>query len=239
MKGWKTHIYLEVVVFCCMTIGSLAGCATTHIAPVINIERPVDYKLHQEQEGLTIAVHPIDKQEEMLTYFDDDLLKKGILPVLIVAENNNRTQTYLISQEQVSLKVGPTGTTLSSHGSAGVTSSIDDSRDSAGDKVLRGVGIVLFVGGPLALPLAFIDWGPTEHSRAVQHNIISKALQRKTLSQNQKNSGCVYLKLPSNNSKAATLVVTVEKITGGTPLQFEFVLDVSSKTSAEVKNDRQ
>lgn len=222
MKCRKTYIMLTGIVLSIAAICIFASCTTTQIAPSLNIEHPDNYKQHQEQEGLAIAIHPIVNRKEMFSYFNDDLFSKGILPVLIVAENKNKTQTYLISSDQVFLKDDSAGSTV-------IASSVD-TRKTTYEKSYKGIGVVL-VGGPMFLPFAFLDWGPSEHSKIVQHNIVSKALQRKSLSPNQIHSGCIYLTLPQNNSTAtATLVLISERINGESPLRFDFALDIPYNT---------
>jgi hypothetical protein len=241
MKWIRTKTSWRNIVTFLTVVCTFTACSTTQIAPTFNIERPDLYKQNQEQDGLSVAVQPIVSQDELQTFFGDNLLKKGILPVLIVVENRNKTQTYLISIEQISLESDSSGNADSSHGS--VAASSLDTRKATYKKSKEGIGTVAvgaLVGGlvtaAILLPAAFIDWGPTEHSKAVQHNIVAKSLGKKTLSQDQRHSGCIYITVPPDISiDATTLVVTMEEIAGGLPLRFEFPLNISTNSNPETK----
>lgn len=72
----------------------LAGCATPPVYPT----KPVtacEYK--QTKEGVTVGVHPVFASAELDQFFKTDLWSRGILPLLVVVQNNNGNATYLLA----------------------------------------------------------------------------------------------------------------------------------------------
>ncbi|MDA2928186.1 hypothetical protein MYX78_13330 [Acidobacteria bacterium AH-259-G07] len=56
----------------------------------IQVKPAEQYSAHQAFQNIVIAAHPCETQAKTLELFDTDKLrKKGILPVLVVVENNN------------------------------------------------------------------------------------------------------------------------------------------------------
>jgi hypothetical protein len=206
-------------------VGSLcAGCATTRLAPEIPVGQVEEYAHYQEKGGLAVAMESLSDSAELREYFGDDLLEKDLLPILVVAQNKSSEETYLISAEGVSIDSGPDqgGDT---NASEKVASSVE-ARDAAYEKDYGGIRAAIV--SPILLPVAFVDWGPSEHSKSVQHNIVSKALGRKSLSPGQSHAGCVYLRLPPGQSdgKATHMVLVAERLMGGEPLRFSIPVTI-------------
>lgn len=55
--------------------------------------------------GLKISAEPFTEEDRLRKFFGDDLLSKGILPVLIVFENQDAEDGFSIVQEQVRLEI--------------------------------------------------------------------------------------------------------------------------------------
>ncbi|MDY6843056.1 MAG: hypothetical protein SVW57_03060 [Thermodesulfobacteriota bacterium] len=211
-----------------------AACATTKLAPELPI-KPIEKYLHrQEKDGLVFALEPLSDPRQLREYFGDNLLKKGILPVLVVAQNRNDIETYIVSEESVSMNPGTDQGTGNVRESKGIASSAE-ARDAVYEKDYEGVRLAIIA--PILLPAAFVDWGPTEHSKSVQQSIMSKALRRKSLVPGQSYSGCIYIKLPPDGSydEAITIVLTAEKLKDGDSLRFTFPVNISAAIGKGVK----
>ena len=64
----------------------LAGYKIRNIA----VKPAVEYESHQSLQKVVIGARPFDSEEEILSVFDSKkLFQKGIMPVLVVVENNN------------------------------------------------------------------------------------------------------------------------------------------------------
>ena len=210
------------------------ACATTELAPELPLDPVEKYSHHQEKDGLAFAIQPLSDPTQLRKYFGDNLLKKGILPVLIVAQNHNGIETFLVSEDNVSINPGHGQSKGNDKKSERVVSSAE-AGSAAYEKDYEGVRLAILA--PILLPAAFVDWGPTEHSKSVQHNIMAKALRRKSLSPGQSYSGCIYIKLStdSSNSEVITIVLTAEKFKDGESLDFAFPVKISTAISKEVK----
>ena len=73
---------------------ALAGVATTVLAKYkikdLQVKAAREYPAHQDFQNLVIGAHPCTTQETVQELFDTSKLhEKGIMPVLIVVENNN------------------------------------------------------------------------------------------------------------------------------------------------------
>lgn len=216
-------------------LGALCmACATTQLASEFPLEPVEKYPHHQEKDGLALAVQPLTDPALLDEYFGDNLLRKGILPVLVVAQNQNDSETYLVSEDKVSMHPGEDPETGNDQKPQGIVSSAE-ARKAAYEKDYQGVRLAILA--PILLPAAFVDWGPTEHAKSVQHNIMSKALRRKSLSPGQSYSGCIYVKLPADGSFSdlITIVLTAEKLKDGAPLRFAFPIHISAAMPKEVK----
>lgn len=56
----------------------------------IQVKPAKQYSAHQDFQNIVIAAHPCETEDKTLELFDTDKLhRKGILPVLVVVENNN------------------------------------------------------------------------------------------------------------------------------------------------------
>jgi len=210
------------------------ACGTTTLAPELPVESVEKYAYHQEQEGFTLCLKPLSDPAQLDEYFGDNLIKKGLLPVFVVAQNRNSMETYLVSPDSVSANLSTDQDTGSTGGSALVISSVE-ARKAAHEQDYSGVRLAIIV--PVLLPVAFVDWGPTEHSKSVQHNIISKAFRKKVLSPGQSCAGCIYLKLPPGNAydDTVTIILDIEKLKGGEPLRFSFPVTMPATISKEGK----
>jgi hypothetical protein len=78
---------VSIVVLCAAIAAVLEGCAGSY--EVVQLpQRQADlYPLSQSREGITIAIDEIKDQARAEHYFGADLIKAGILPVMVVVSN--------------------------------------------------------------------------------------------------------------------------------------------------------
>src|SRR5690349_496144 len=101
------------------TIGMLAiaalasGCVSVK---KVQTDKPDTYAQHQEKKGLTIAVKPFTDEKEVRDTFKMNLLSKGLLPILVVAENRNPSSSFQIAKEDVFVLNELSGATNNSNG---------------------------------------------------------------------------------------------------------------------------
>lgn len=88
-------------------------CAVPSSAGAYDIRKPEikaarEYPAHQDFQNVLIAAHPCETQEKAAELFDtEDLIKKQILPILVVVENNNDFVVGILNEQIVLL--GPDG----------------------------------------------------------------------------------------------------------------------------------
>ena len=65
-----------------------SGCTTMKVKPLVE-RSPDSCPYHDQQQGLANRVHPVTHKREVKEIFRTDLRARGILPILVVAENRN------------------------------------------------------------------------------------------------------------------------------------------------------
>ncbi len=94
----------------CLVLVSFFGCATHKAArqPELSYDlRAQENKI--EQDGISYLVKCFHLKSDLETYFDDDLLKYGILPVQINLQNKSYPRPVVLSKSGINL-IDPTGT---------------------------------------------------------------------------------------------------------------------------------
>ncbi len=167
----------------------LCGCETVkftdyHQDAINNLNK------QKIKDGLSIAILALTDNDKVISYFGTDLLSSGILPVLIVAENNNESSSFIIHKERITF----------SNISAKDNQDIDkDTEYSAGQEVAT-VGAAAGIM-PVVLPLFFIGASMVNNSNEIMHNMMDKEIRTETLSPREKISGFVYFPIPKEKKE--------------------------------------
>ncbi len=93
----------------CFSLVLLTSCATHKAARQPNLSydlRAQENKI--DNEGVTLMAKCFHLKSEMVTYFDDDLLQYGLLPVQINLKNNSYPRTLVLNADRINL-IDPTG----------------------------------------------------------------------------------------------------------------------------------
>lgn len=192
-----------------------ASCATMTI-PEDKARAVESYELKTESRGLFVAVHPLLKQEIEKT-FKTDLLKRGILPVLIVAENHSKLTSFVITKDNM-IVVDQDAL----EGTAFDRSAVESGLGKTGN-VLATTGAAL--GGLLPL-LAGMKMG--SDATVIQHNLGTKEFQSRTIDPGEKAHGYVYFQFPEGSqAKPNELHVFVEATDCANyqPITFHFAIN--------------
>src|SRR5882672_10825028 len=72
----------------CLLVPLLVGCGTMEVTQ-LKIQNAGSYANTAEKNGVTIGVQPITDKREVKETFKVNLLEKGLLPILLVAENHS------------------------------------------------------------------------------------------------------------------------------------------------------
>ncbi|KPK98204.1 MAG: hypothetical protein AMJ95_05715 [Omnitrophica WOR_2 bacterium SM23_72] len=168
-------LFLIMVIF-------LSGCATIQL-PELTVKPASQYRLSQNKEGLVISVDPFLEKKRVEELFGTDLLSKGILPVLVVVENNSNSSTFYLQKEQSSLEMaeGESETGIASAGR-----SLTYQRPDKATTTLFYVSPLIVAG----------IWQSFENEReAITKNMIKNELRERTLNPGESQHGLIYFRL--------------------------------------------
>jgi hypothetical protein len=183
-------------------VGSLAvvllvgGCSRAKELPAYPAQPPSPYPYSQIKDGLAVSIRPLTNPQESETYFDTDLLSRGILAIFVLAENRESSSTFLLLKERFALQAAQSeGHPVS--GREQVTSRTLDNIQEA-TKVMglaAGVASALFFG--LGGVPFYVAAGEIHlHEERVKHKFTVEELQTKTMSTGEETHGFVYFPRP-------------------------------------------
>jgi hypothetical protein len=166
------------------------GCAS------YNAARPpaLSYDLHTQDQkvsvdGVVLMAKPVHQQAELERYFDDDLLKYGILPVQINLYNNRQDGTLTFSTDGVNL--------VSAANERSPVLSIDQMIDKAKRSYWRTAGWGLAFG-LVGATVSAINVSNT--NKKLRADYESRILQSGTLRPGSTTEGFVFFPVPPDIS---------------------------------------
>ena len=93
----------------CFSLVLLTSCATHKAARQPNLSYDLRAQENKvDNEGVILMAKCFHLKSEMVTYFDDDLLQYGLLPVQINLKNNSYPRTLVLNADRINL-IDPTG----------------------------------------------------------------------------------------------------------------------------------
>ncbi|MCP4991143.1 MAG: hypothetical protein GY928_35345 [Colwellia sp.] len=165
---------------------------------------PSNYNLNSiTKEGLFVAIKPLTDKTEIKKYFGTDLLSKNILPVFVIAENNTTSSSFILFKDKISLR--------QKDASLAGDSDYTEARNPEDTAVAVAGGISFFVPAVQIVALPFLT-PLIAQSNEIEHNILSKELQTKTLSPGKKIQGFAYFQIPSNDINLEQFSVHIEAL---------------------------
>jgi len=176
------------------------GCAPVEIKKV-TVLKAADYKFRSENAGLNISVDPFREENRLKVFFGCDLLSRGILPVLVVIENQNAKDGYILVKEGSALvAMDPAGKDTESNLLKGDYDSkeLRDAINTA--KATQWLGFATAIVPVLALPAVIGGAASTKGEMdefEIKRNIEANHLLDKTVYQGTSHSGFVYFQLKS------------------------------------------
>jgi hypothetical protein len=204
------------------------------------------YKHVDTQDQLAIAIHPLTEKQEIEQYFGMNLLSANILPVLVVAENNNPVSSFIVSKDRIFLKntnqpddskradrkdvTSPSsGEAMVITGSAlwGVSSLVPAlpalALASAAGAAAVSTGAAALLSAPV---LQFAGKKRISDAEVIKHNLAVKELQTRTISPGKSIQGFVYFQVPkeAHPLRDWAILVKVVEINTSNVLSFEFNL---------------
>jgi hypothetical protein len=179
----------------------ITGCSPVEIKKV-TVQNTDSYKFTTQNAGLRISVDPYKEENRLVEYFGCDLLSRGVLPVLVVIENQNAEDGYILLKEKSALmKINPTQTDTENN----LLKGDYNSKELRNAITVENINMWIAVGGGLILPVAAIPaiFGGIVSAKgkmdefAIKRNIEANHLLDKTIYQGASHSGFLYFLLKS------------------------------------------
>ena len=199
----------------------LEGCASIKL-PDVETNPPSQYRLFQEQENLSIAIDPFLEKERVKSLFGLDLLAEGIIPVLVVAENMNKSCSYYLLKDAFQLEVAN-------------PKSLAMIKEPEPSKPYRQIDTVSSISKVLPIisfiaPASIVAWPylfkAQTDPQVIIYNLKKKELLEKTLSFGDSQHGFAYFKFDQKIAlkELFAVYIKVARLQEGDVLTFVFKL---------------
>lgn len=218
MKSIITSIVLPVAAAAVL----LTGCGTMQVT-TLKTQSAGAYAQHAEKNGVTVGVQPLTGKKEIKETFRVDLREKGLLPILLVAENHSASSSFILAKDKVYVLNEATGATNVSQ-QAKVSS-------ETGGQATAIAGATLLAATSLAgAPLMIAGLKMASNATVIQHNLADKELYSRTLGPGQKAQGFIYFQYPKGTALSGTYYVAVElkESSTGEVIPFSFKVSLTS-----------
>jgi hypothetical protein len=173
------------------------------------------YPSCQDKNGLQVAVEVLQDKQMIVKYFGAQLAEKGIVPLLVVAENQNADASFLLPYADPEVSILAHGQHKASNlqQQDGNSLSLESAQANAHEQARYDLGKEYLVGGGLLFSwLSFVELGPTEQAAALKQELAVKALVKKTLSPGRELSGFIYFGMPQKLAKNVHLQVKLKAL---------------------------
>jgi hypothetical protein len=214
-----------------LSIAPLIGCSTMRLPSYSPL--PFDqYPSGTTIDGLSLAAFPLTDQKEVEEFFGADLLSEGILPVLIVAENQNDTASFVLRPDRVSLGDLSDPVTSEFLPESSTVAQFSES-SSVWLLPLLAAGPAGLVAYAVSAPiLTTVGAKSSSDVAEIQYSFAKKALGADTLSPGGAANGFVYFELPPTESESNSWVLRVEALNLSTGEQRTYELQLQSTQSS-------
>ena len=177
----------------------ISGCSTMSVTPLATSNADT-YTQHEQKNGLVVGIHPMTDKREIKDMFKINLLDKGLLPILVVAENHSASASFVIAKEKVFVLNANTGSASTPQTKA-VTSGTAGTAVAVTGVVLGGLGggALMIVGAEMA-----------SKATVIQYNLADKEFFGKTLGSGDKAQGFVYFQFPEGSLSSGNYHVVAE-----------------------------
>lgn len=219
-QPWRVALSL-LLMFCIVSY----GCGTMQI-PDYPKTTAGSLRNATTQQDLCIAVRAITDKKELEQYFGTDLASLRVLPVYVVAENRSLSTSFLLANDKISMEHKETKTSMR-QGSDAVTGDLSTAANAA-TAVAGTVGAVAMLGpviiSPILIPLAMVGSQARSDATVIKQNLVSKALETRTISPGKSVNGFVYFNLPDEKVSLVDWSISLHVKELGSDSVHQFVL---------------
>ena len=189
-----------------------SGCTTMKVT-TLTTGSADSYAQHEQKNGLVVGIHPMTNKREIKDMFKINLLDKGLLPILVVAENQSASASFIIAREKIAVLCDAAGTTNTSQ-----RKEIESGRAAAGQAIA-----LVFAGGLLSLE----GLKMASDATVIQHNLADKEFYSRTLGPGKKAQGFVYFQFPKDSPPSGSYHLEAEVKNSATGETTSFDLPVN------------
>ena len=204
----------------------MGGC--TFKLPSVAIQPIQQYNFVQGQDGLKIALDPFFEEERLKEFFGYDLLSHGILPVLVVAENNNPKSGYLLEKKFFSAVMKVEKETDTKAAAEPAVPPVPGELSTAVAITIGVTGIVapVFVIVP-GLPVLFFLAKQEDDIQKANENLKEKAFVDRTIFNGESHCGFVYFQVKDREAAQEISIISIKakNITSDKELNFVFQIN--------------
>lgn len=224
--GYKQNILTTMVpgmlrMCCLLLLPSIFFSCSTEKPSLIDSQLIRQEGYEQSKDGLRIYVRPILDEKEVKKYFGANLLERNILPVFVLAENNNPTRYFLVEatdQDDRAYSKAPEKNDIKSKPENDIGVSSKEAKEmvyeTERDRFLVSTGVL---GGPIiflaVLPFAVMSdfqYGPTDTSKSLQQALITQSLRKQTLTSGRTEQGFIYFQIPPDRPDNRTIGILIK-----------------------------
>ncbi len=214
---------------------SLLGGCTARVLPPYPTQAPSSYPYHQVHDGLAIGIKLLTDSQESETYFDTDLLSRGVLAIFISAQNQQAPGTFILLKDRFTLRTAQKEEQTVNYLEQRKSSFSDTALDAT-VSALKGTSVVapvVLVGGGWLTGLTLL-YGASKikspvssHEDNVRAKFTIEELQLKKISRGEETHGFVYFPRLSGfpGSDQLMLHLEVQNFDSKEVKVFDFVLD--------------
>lgn len=211
-----------------LVLGS--GCSTMKVAP-LTTGKAESYTPHEQKSGVVVGIHPMTDKRDIEDMFKVNLLDKGLVPILVVVENQNPDASFIVTQNKVVVLNAATGVSSPSQRKK-VTSNAGEAMQASGAIMVSLGGFVL----PLlliGLPIECTGMQHASDASVIEFNLGDKEFYSRTLGPGEKAQGFVYFQYPKESPAAGNyhVVAEVKNSATGETTTFDFPANLTPPKS--------
>ena len=203
-----------------------SGCSTMKVPP-LTTGSAGSYAQHEQKDGLVVGIQPMTDKREINDMFKVDLLDKGVLPVLIVAENQSASASFIMARDKISIQNEATGTASSSQRGK-VTSGTGQALETTG-VIMVGLGPLSLATAVVGLPLASVGMQKASSASVIEFNLADKEFYSSTLGPGAKAQGFLYYQFPKGSPPSGIfhVVAEIKNPASGETTAFDFPVNIT------------
>lgn len=183
----RTKYQTKLAVLSVMTVilFVFTNCSPVQVREVI-IQRADHYKFSSEKSGLKISVDPYREERRLQDFFGYNLLSRGILPVLVVIENQTAQDGYTLVTDKSGLLISKTEERK-------IANTLTEQNLNSPPPTMPVLPFVILI--PIGIAVQMSTTQQLVNENQIRNNLEQKRMLDKTLYQGGSQSGFLYFKL--------------------------------------------